>query len=199
MSKDFTWARIKSSNSALELWDLIEGSYPNQFPHLSKIFKHIHSLPTTSANVEQAFSVMKLFKNDLRNSLKEDTLQSLMFIHQKYKEGPIIITEEIYQRYLLFKQKLNEIKSTSSPVSQHVQGNLLETESSQSIFLPEDGNKDRNNVPNNEDNLKRNHSMLPDLNGKFVTSNPYFLKIQPFFLKSNSFFFLLKIQPLRKI
>ena len=124
MTQNLLWARVGCLGSSISLLDLIEMSYPNRFPLLSQIMRYLHSLPTTSANVEQSFSVMKLFKTDLRNNLKEETLQSLLLIHQKYQKEPIIITSEIFTSYLKMKQKLNEGKSASQKPSQPNQENL---------------------------------------------------------------------------
>ena len=82
---------------------------------LSKISNFALTLPTSSADIEQAFSVMKLIKTGIRNRLTEGSLESLMLIFQEYQEnkGRIRITREMIFQYEAFKTELNERKSRS--------------------------------------------------------------------------------------
>jgi len=66
--------------------------YESSFPCLSPIIRTANSFAPLSANVEQCFSVLKLLKTALRNSLKENTLESLILIHDEFKGGkPITV------------------------------------------------------------------------------------------------------------
>jgi len=90
------WMRQIAEDSALRLWDLIETTYnkmdsqnktvTKRFPLLSKIFNTAHAIATSSATIEQTFSLMKILKNDLRNRLSEKTLQSLLLFCQEYND-----------------------------------------------------------------------------------------------------------------
>ena len=54
-----------------------------------------------------------------------------MLIHQKYLEDLIIITEEIYNAYIGVRQKLNEAKSGSSPLTKDQEDNLIVNDTDQ--------------------------------------------------------------------
>ena len=72
---DLTQEMKNSKGSSLFLWDLIRNT--TNFLYLPTIFLIAHSLPTSSAPVEQAFSSLKLIKSNIRNRMHEHTLQSL--------------------------------------------------------------------------------------------------------------------------
>ena len=82
------------------MWDFIESTFNNidkktkkviqRFPLLSIIFRTVHAFPTSSANVEQVFSLMKLLKSPLRNNMSEKTLHSLVLFSQEYTEERVI-------------------------------------------------------------------------------------------------------------
>ena len=105
------WEKSLAKNSSLYLWDLIEHNYSLQTSKLSKLFCVCHSLPTSSSSLEQSFSRLKLIKNHLRSNLKEETLQSLLLISQKYQEEEISIPEEFLEVYDQKKKALNQRKS----------------------------------------------------------------------------------------
>jgi len=117
ISTNINWMRIESRNSSLHLWDLIEFANDrnqngdNEYKHLTKIFRLAHILPTSSACIEQSFSSLKFIKNLLRNSLREETVQSLIIIAQEFKDKDIIISEEMLHRYNSVKESLNKRKS----------------------------------------------------------------------------------------
>jgi len=77
---------------------------------LSQKFLEQHTLlPPSSANVEQCFSVLK---SNIINSLKEETLESLILIHEEFRdEKSIKITDRLPMLYDEMKQKMNENKS----------------------------------------------------------------------------------------
>ena len=90
MSQQINWIRKVSNGSSLSLWNLIEQTFDqidkftsqvqHRFPTLSKIFRTVHAFARSSANVEQCFSILKLLKSNIRNSLKEETLESLVYM-----------------------------------------------------------------------------------------------------------------------
>ena len=114
LKKNLNWMRRASKGSSLTLWNLIEQTYGNAFPCLSKIVRFVHSFAPSSANVEQSFSVLKLLKSDLRNSLKEKTLESLILLHEEFKnEKPIVISLSLIKKYDSMKKELNINKGRS--------------------------------------------------------------------------------------
>ena len=100
MKLNINWIRVSSQNSSLKMWDFIESTFNNidkktkkviqRFPLLSIIFRTVHAFPTSSANVEQVFSLMKLLKSPLRNNMSEKTLHSLVLFSQEYTEERVI-------------------------------------------------------------------------------------------------------------
>ena len=105
--------------SSLYLWDLIERR--SDFSYLPQIFRIAHSLPISSATVEQTFSVMKLMKTAIRNRLQESTLQSLLMIHQEFKDcskdSRISVSDEVIRLFSNAKDDLNSRKSYLSNFS----------------------------------------------------------------------------------
>jgi len=110
MSQQINWIRKESNGSSLKFWNLIEQTFnqresdtnqtKHRFPILSKIFRTIHSFAPSSANVEQCFSILKLLKSNIRNSLREETLESLVLIHEEFKDGKHIeITDRLLALY----------------------------------------------------------------------------------------------------
>ena len=63
--------RDNLSKSSLTLWNNIPVYQTQSYPFLVKIASIALTLPTSSSDVEQCFSIMKLFKTNKRNSLNE--------------------------------------------------------------------------------------------------------------------------------
>jgi len=101
--------------SSLTIWNLIEQTNGNAFPCLLKIVRFAYSFAPSSANIEQSFSFLKLLKLDLRNNLKEKTLESLILLHEAFKnEKPIVISLSlIIKKYDSMKKELNKNKGQS--------------------------------------------------------------------------------------
>jgi len=115
-NEDILWARLSAKGSSLYLWDLIEGTSEtiegiSKYPFLSLIFRTAHSLPTSSAGLEQSFSNLKLVKNALRSNLIEETTQALILISEKYQDNPIEISEKMIEKYNKIIERLNQRKS----------------------------------------------------------------------------------------
>ena len=70
----------------IEVWDRIEDDVTNgfQFTVLPKLVKMAQSLPTSSSDVEQTFSGIKLIKTLLRNRLSAEKIESILLIIQAY-------------------------------------------------------------------------------------------------------------------
>lgn len=109
MKLNIDWMREIAEDSALRLWDLIEATYnqsnsqkkkvSKRFPLLSKIFQTAHAIATSSATIEQTFSLMKLLKNDLRNKLSEKTLESLLLFCQEYNDKKVIASDRLIELF----------------------------------------------------------------------------------------------------
>lgn len=72
-----------SMETSRNIWATIEKS--KKYPALIKFAKLAQILPTSSADIEQAFSIIKLFKTEQRNSLSAESLEGCLLINQKYK------------------------------------------------------------------------------------------------------------------
>jgi len=123
-SLQVVWMRKEANGSSLNFWNLIEQTYhikdaktknaEHRFPCLSKIIRFAHAFAPSSANVEQCFSVLKLMKSELRNSLKEKTLESLILLHEEFKDDkPIQVPNRLIEIFDEMKRRLNEQKSAS--------------------------------------------------------------------------------------
>jgi hypothetical protein len=100
-----------AQGNTLKLWDMID---EKEFSLLHRLVKVAHSLPTTSSTIEQAFSILKLYKNEKRNQLHEKTVEALMMIDQEYKiKGSFTITEQMLESLIEIRKSLNERKSNS--------------------------------------------------------------------------------------
>jgi len=64
------------------LWDLVEKEGLSLLPNIAKATQ---DLPTTSSDVEQAFSYVKLIKTEKRSRLKEQTLEAILLIWSFFK------------------------------------------------------------------------------------------------------------------
>ena len=135
MSLNIGWVRVESKGSSLRMWDIIESTYVHtdqnsgfiskRFPLLSSIIRTAHSLPTSSSNIEQSFSLMKLLKNDLRNNISEKSLRSLMMFCQHFSnEERIAIPKRLIELYNSMRNDSNEKKSKKRRTS----NSLLEDE-----------------------------------------------------------------------
>ena len=114
--------RGDDEKSGLELWDYIE---EKGFPILADIARFAYTLPTTSANVEQTFSVTKLFKTTQRNRMSEETLEALLLIAEEYFRcqtpnnpedlfGKLIISRKIQDKYRN-KRQADSLKRKTHP------------------------------------------------------------------------------------
>jgi len=77
-----------TNSNDLQMWDKIRAQ--EDLKLIPKIIYFAESLPTTSAGVDQSFSLVKLIKSDIRNRLQETTLEGLIFVAQEYSETQII-------------------------------------------------------------------------------------------------------------
>jgi len=117
MNNDILMLKRESKNSSLILWSLIKETLGkdqngyNIFPHLSKILNIAHVLPTTSAGVEQTFSLLKLIRSSLRTNLREETVQSLALIHQRFQDiRKFSVSDEMLKTFDQAKMKIIERK-----------------------------------------------------------------------------------------
>ena len=90
----------------LDVWNRI--SKVNKFNSIAKFAKLSQILPVSSAGVEQAFSVVKLFKTQQRNSLSQESLEGLLLVFQAQQEkNPILFSTKVIQLYEELKEALN--------------------------------------------------------------------------------------------
>ena len=122
-SQNLFWQRNTAKDSSLYLWDLVNNSASQNenktiYPMLSSIFRVAHSLPTSSACIEQSFSYLKLFKNQQRNSLNEKTLESLMLLKER-SEDDILISDQLVEMYIKMRDEANKRKDGKSKSPQN--------------------------------------------------------------------------------
>ena len=90
-----------AANNTLKLWDMIG---EDGIELITKVVQTAQALPTTSASIEQAFSILKLFKTDKRNQLCDDSLEALMLINEEFRfNGSINITDQMKKTWLKLK------------------------------------------------------------------------------------------------
>jgi len=120
-SKKLDWAR---SSSSLKFWASVESAFQSEdvnsknekclLPNLASLVRTAHCLPTSSACVEQSFSIIKLCKSPIRNRLKEETIQSLLLMKEESKnDSRIPITERLLEIFTLKKEEKNKKVSVS--------------------------------------------------------------------------------------
>jgi len=96
-------------DTSLDIWKRIEktGKYPN----LVKFFYFCQILPTSSSDVEQEFSIVKLFKTEQRNSLSPEGLEGLLLINQNKIENKNEVPLQCLSLFKEFKEELNASKN----------------------------------------------------------------------------------------
>ena len=96
-------------DTALDIWTRIIQS--GKYPSLAKFAKFSQALPTSSSDLEQAFSIIKLFRTNQRNRLAENSLEGLILIHQEFQGNENIkLPENVLRLYLEMKHMLNKEK-----------------------------------------------------------------------------------------
>jgi len=128
--KDFSQAKLafyrNSSLNLLHMWDLLEKQ--ENFRLLPRLVRLAEILPTSSAPLEQSFSIIKLLKTDLRNNLTESSLEGLILVGEEYREKKdIAVTDKMTQLYSQAKVSFNE-KKNSSPKEKNNQYMNIEVE-----------------------------------------------------------------------
>ena len=98
------------ATNMIEVWDRIEEDMTSgfQFTLLPKLAKIAQSLPTSSSDVEQIFSGIKLIKTLLRNRLSAEKIESILLIIQAYSGKKQI---EIDNNLLKLHQDLSKFYS----------------------------------------------------------------------------------------
>jgi len=71
-----------AENNTLKLWDLLNDQ---EVPLIYKIARMAQSLPTTSASIEQAFTILKLLKTEKRNQLSNESFEALVLLSQEFR------------------------------------------------------------------------------------------------------------------
>ena len=120
----------------LWMWDRLE--HVEKLEVLPKIARFAESLPTSSATVEQSFSIIKLIKTDKRNRLKELSLEGLVLIGQEFrlKNPENIINERIIELSsqvidnFMSKKKIITKKTSEEQKTQEQEELIIEKEKS---------------------------------------------------------------------
>ena len=73
------------ANDVFEMWDILQDA---GYPKLTMISRAAQTFPTSSANIEQTFSEIKLLKSNLRNQLSDKSLEALLIIRQELRFNP---------------------------------------------------------------------------------------------------------------
>ena len=69
--------KIAKASSPAEYWK----SNETRFPHLSQLYAKYATAPVTSAEAERLFSIAGIIVTDLRNSLSDESVKKLLFLH----------------------------------------------------------------------------------------------------------------------
>lgn len=94
----FNKYKTSSKESPFLIWNNISKS--QKYPDLCKIARFALTLPTSSSNIEQAFSLIKLYRTSQRNRLKDETLEGLTLMKEEYKNlDKIVISSKVINRY----------------------------------------------------------------------------------------------------
>ena len=103
------------NSNILKVWDRIERDKADgfEFVLLPRLVRAAQSLPTSSSDVEQGFSLIKLVKSLLRNQLKEESLEAIMLIIQEYSNRQIIISNDLVDSFLRIKKNFIDRKNPS--------------------------------------------------------------------------------------
>ena len=110
--------RKNTQKSSLRLWDLLlsQSERSDEYLHLSRIFKIAHSLPISSATVEQTFSTLKWIRNHLRSNLKEKTVESLIMLHQDFEDNDDFLSEEMLIKFNKIQKEVTRRKKKKDDV-----------------------------------------------------------------------------------
>jgi hypothetical protein len=105
-----------------------------KYPQITKLARAVLTLPHSGANVEKAFSQLKLIKDEKRNRLGNDTLQSLMMAKiNRYDLENSEILHKVYEynqgKSLTRKRKHSQIASSEAEMSEGGNSNIIEDKS----------------------------------------------------------------------
>ena len=100
---------VNPQDNILDIWRRIEKT--GKYPYLVKFFYFSQILPTSSSDVEQEFSIIKLFKSEQRNSLSEEGLEGLLLIHQNEIGARTNIPPKAISLFKELKEEMNSYKN----------------------------------------------------------------------------------------
>ena len=131
--------QYRSGDKLVDIWERIRIS--DQYPSLSKFAKLAQILPVSSSCVEQAFSIIKLFRTDQRNRLSENSLEGLILMHQEYHDkSEITISDEMVLLCKEIKENLNNRKSDKKRTSDQI-SSVIDTQSMDEILNSQEGSQ----------------------------------------------------------
>ena len=100
----------RDAKNSIHMWDLVE---KDNFTYLPIVAKFAQTFPTSSATIEQTFSILKLIKGEKRYNLSEKNLEGQIYIHQEFNgTNSIHIPDEIVDLYYIMKGEINYRKSS---------------------------------------------------------------------------------------
>jgi len=104
------YSQRNEKDTSFDIWKRVIDS--GKYPSLVKFVKFIQVLPTSSSDIEQAFSIIKLFRTNQRNRLSAKSLEGLILIHQEYQgEKNIILPKNLLNLFSEMKDELNQRKN----------------------------------------------------------------------------------------
>eukprot|EP00732_Lithocolla_globosa_P001243 Lithocolla_globosa_v1_NODE_583_length_3681_cov_15.345284.p3 type:complete len:164 gc:universal NODE_583_length_3681_cov_15.345284:739-248(-) len=85
--------------SMLDLYLLVSSAYATSFPVVLYLLKVALTLPVTTAKNERSFSVMKLVKSFLRNSMSDDRLSHLGVLSINKERAKKLDLDKVVERF----------------------------------------------------------------------------------------------------
>jgi len=108
--RGFDSYRRDEKDTTFDVWSRIDKS--GRYPSLAKFGRFVQVLPASSSDIEQEFSIIKLFKTEQRNRLSEKSLEGLLFVHQEVKgKKHFTFPQNIITRFHEVKTELNNRKN----------------------------------------------------------------------------------------
>ena len=152
-------AKSESNSSSLLAWNKIENmsfdiDHHQKYKLLSKIIRTIHTLPTSSSGVEQAFSQVKLVKNLLRSRLSEKLTEALMVIAQEYQDcDDISVSDDMIKRFDKIRHDLADRKSGNrESVQNNANMNAEDVEEEEDISVYDNSEESNENTSDSGNN-----------------------------------------------
>nr|KAJ0194775.1 hypothetical protein LSAT_V11C700388170 [Lactuca sativa] len=103
--------KLKNSSTISELCrGLHETGKSGTYPLLDRLIRLILTLPVSTATSERAFSVMKIVKTRLRNTMNDDFLKSCLLVNIEREIADTFPTDDIIDDFYSIKQRRAQLK-----------------------------------------------------------------------------------------